>query len=120
MKSPTQSLFSVYCRQEKPLGRSVTIDLARLNGIKVSPDKTVTGIGAGNRWIDIYSKLDPLGLAVPGGRVSTVGVGGLVSGGELAALSSWQVHGTNRSNAGVISSFSPNSALCAIAWSTTR
>lgn len=65
--------------------RGVTIDLAGLNEIDVSPDKTSTGIGPGNRWINIYSKLDRLGLAVPGGRVSSVGVGGLVTGGEYVA-----------------------------------
>jgi hypothetical protein len=60
----------------------VTIDLAGLKAIDVSPDRTVTGIGPGNRWVNVYSKLDLLGLAVPGGRVSSVGVGGLVTGGE--------------------------------------
>lgn len=65
--------------------RGVTIDLAGLNIVDVSPDKTVTGIGPGNRWINVYSQLDRLGLAVPGGRVSSVGVGGLVTGGESVA-----------------------------------
>lgn len=64
----------------------VTIDLAGLNTIEVSPDKNLTAIGPGNRWIDVYSQLDRLGLAVPGGRVSSVGVGGLVTGGESIAL----------------------------------
>ena len=65
--------------------QGVTIDLTGLNIVEVSPDKTVTGIGPGNRWINVYSQLDPLGLAVPGGRVSSVGVGGLVTGGEFVA-----------------------------------
>lgn len=60
----------------------VTIDLAGLKAVNVSPDKSVTGIGAGNRWIDVYTKLDALGLSVPGGRVAGVGVGGLTTGGE--------------------------------------
>ncbi len=63
-------------------GAGVTIDLARLNAVEVSSSKTRTGIGAGNRWGNVYAKLDPLGLAVPGGRISTVGVGGLITGGE--------------------------------------
>lgn len=63
----------------------VTIDLAGLNIIDVSPDKALTGIGPGNRWINVYSQLDRLGLAVPGGRVSSVGVGGLVTGGKNLA-----------------------------------
>ena len=64
----------------------VTIDLAGLNSVDVSPDKTLTGVGPGNRWGDVYSKLDLLGLAVPGGRVAAVGVGGLVTGGEFVVL----------------------------------
>ena len=72
----------------------VTIDLAGLKVVDVSPDKALTGIGAGNRWVDVYSKLDLLGLAVPGGRVASVGVGGLVTGGESVMLISMapQVH----------------------------
>lgn len=61
----------------------VTIDLAGLNAVDVSPNRRVTGIGGGNRWIDVYTKLDALGLSVPGGRVAGVGVGGLTTGGEI-------------------------------------
>ena len=90
------------CHQEPWAGAAnqaggVTIDLAGLNAIDVSLDQTRTGIGPGNRWVDVYSKLESLGLAVPGGRVSTVGVGGLVTGGELITISSWaqSVQGTD-------------------------
>lgn len=61
----------------------VTIDLARLKAVHVSSNRNLTGIGAGNRWIEVYTKLDALGLAVPGGRVASVGVGGLTTGGEI-------------------------------------
>ncbi|KAL8672240.1 MAG: hypothetical protein Q9168_003287 [Polycauliona sp. 1 TL-2023] len=61
----------------------VTIDLSSLNQVVVSSDKTITKVGAGNRWIDVYSKLDPMGLSVVGGRVADIGVGGLTLGGEL-------------------------------------
>lgn len=85
----------------------VTIDLAALNEVKVSTDKTVTRIGPGNRWVDVYSKLDSLGLAVPGGRVADVGVGGLITGGEI----SWFNFAAQRINKfqilGGISFFSP-------------
>lgn len=60
----------------------ITIDLAGLNQVTVSQDKKSTGIGPGNRWVDVYSKLDALGLAVLGGRDAAVGVGGLVTGGN--------------------------------------
>lgn len=78
----------------------VTIDLAGLNIVDVSPDKTLTRIGPGNRWVDVYSKLDTLGLAVPGGRVSSVGVGGLVTGGEfvLSISVAQLVHGADSWN----------------------
>lgn len=42
----------------------------------------MTKVGAGNRWLDVYSKLDPMGLSVVGGRVAEIGVGGLTLGGE--------------------------------------
>ncbi|TDZ37402.1 FAD-dependent monooxygenase yanF [Colletotrichum spinosum] len=42
----------------------ITIDLARLNEIKLSPDNQTVSVGPVNRWIDIPEALDPLGLAV--------------------------------------------------------
>ncbi len=60
----------------------VTIDMKYINQVDVSSDQTVTSVGPGNRWVDVYLKLDAMGLAIPGGRVSEVGVGGLTLGGE--------------------------------------
>ena len=59
----------------------VTIDLVNLDQVKVSKDSTLTRVGAGNRWLDVYSKLDQQGLSVVGGRVADIGVGGLTLGG---------------------------------------
>lgn len=59
----------------------LTIDLANLNQIQVSQDKTLTHVGAGNRWVDVYSQLDQQQLSVIGGRVAGIGVGGLTLGG---------------------------------------
>ncbi len=64
------------------INAGVTIDMSSINQVTVSADQSYTSVGPGNRWVDVYLKLDALGLAVPGGRVSTVGVGGLVTGGE--------------------------------------
>lgn len=64
------------------INAGVTIDMSSINQVTVSADKSYTSVGPGNRWVDVYMKLDALELAVPGGRVSTVGVGGLVTGGE--------------------------------------
>jgi FAD/FMN-containing dehydrogenase len=64
----------------------VTIDLVRLNHVKVSKDKKSVKIGAGLRWGDVYSALEKEGLMVVGGRLSEVGVGGLILGGKMVTL----------------------------------
>lgn len=65
----------------------VTIDLVHLNDIDVSPDRKTASVGAGNRWINVSEALDPLGLAVVGGRSATVGVSGLTLGGGISYFS---------------------------------
>ncbi|KAL9082679.1 MAG: hypothetical protein Q9165_008820 [Trypethelium subeluteriae] len=71
----------------------ITIDLRRLNGIKVTDDRTQVVVGAGASWGEVYRVLDSLGLAIPGGRHSQVGVGGLTLGGkELGGLSHFSGH----------------------------
>ncbi|KAK4496856.1 hypothetical protein PRZ48_011305 [Zasmidium cellare] len=65
----------------------ITIDLHRLNEINVSADRNVTHTGTGNRWEDVYSKLDPMDLAVIGGRNGDIGVGGLPLGGGISFFS---------------------------------
>ncbi|OBT82275.1 hypothetical protein VE02_10140 [Pseudogymnoascus sp. 03VT05] len=62
----------------------VDIDLSGLNHVTVSSDKTTVSVGPGNRWVDVYMKLDALGLGVSGGRVASVGVGGLITGGGMS------------------------------------
>ncbi|KAL8657424.1 MAG: hypothetical protein Q9226_001938 [Calogaya cf. arnoldii] len=65
----------------------VTIDLGALKQVKISSDRKTTSIGPGNRWSDIYLQLDAQNLAIPGGRVAPVGVGGLVTGGGISYFS---------------------------------
>ncbi|KAL8950598.1 MAG: hypothetical protein Q9222_003378 [Ikaeria aurantiellina] len=65
----------------------ITIDFNSLNQVEVSKDKTLTKVGAGNRWLDVYTKLDPMGLSVVGGRVADIGVGGLTLGGGVSFFS---------------------------------
>ena len=60
----------------------VTIDLGAMKAVNVNAARTVTSIEPGARWVDVYLKLDAMSLAVPGGRVADVGVGGLVTGGS--------------------------------------
>ncbi|KID76205.1 FAD-dependent monooxygenase CTB5 [Metarhizium brunneum] len=65
----------------------VTIDLAHLDQVAVSPDRKTVAVGPGNRWINVSSALDPLGLAVVGGRAASVGVSGLTLGGGQSYFS---------------------------------
>jgi FAD/FMN-containing dehydrogenase len=66
----------------------ILIDLQRLNEMSVSADKKVATIGPGKKWGDVYEALDPYGLSVVGGRISQVGVGGLILGGGFFHFSS--------------------------------
>lgn len=64
----------------------MTIDLKNLKTIEVSQDRTATHVGTGNRWEDVYSKLDQMKLAVIGGRNGDIGTGGLTLGGEASCI----------------------------------
>ncbi|KAH7041602.1 uncharacterized protein B0I36DRAFT_392705 [Microdochium trichocladiopsis] len=59
----------------------VTIDLVKLNSVSYDESTQTTKVGPGAQWGDVYRYLDPMGLAVAGGRDATVGVGGLIIGG---------------------------------------
>jgi FAD/FMN-containing dehydrogenase len=62
----------------------VTLDLSDFKGVEVSSDRTFVNIRPGNRWVDVYTELEAMGLGTSGGRVATVGVGGLVTGGGVS------------------------------------
>jgi FAD/FMN-containing dehydrogenase len=62
----------------------ITIDLARLNTTTLDSSMKVASIGPGASWGSVYSTLAPHGLAVMGGRVATVGVGGIILGGKYS------------------------------------
>lgn len=59
----------------------VTVDMRSMSAVTVNQAKTVASVGAGALWGDVYRKMDSLGLAVIGGRGSSIGVGGLLTGG---------------------------------------
>lgn len=61
-----------------------------------SPDGKSVEVGAGCKWIDVYSALEPLGKAAVGGRQADVGVIGLLLGGGLSYLSSQYVSAISR------------------------
>ncbi|KAM0276471.1 hypothetical protein ACHAQH_006736, partial [Verticillium albo-atrum] len=50
----------------------------------------VASIGAGSRWTDALQVVEKYGLAVTGGRVGTVGVGGLTVGGGASFYSGYR------------------------------
>lgn len=62
------------------------IDLSGLDSLSLSGDQSIAYVGAGNIWVDVYTYLEEYGLSVIGGRVSTIGVGGLTTGGMCSAL----------------------------------
>jgi hypothetical protein len=51
-----------------------------------SPRIILSPLWGGARWEDVYLKLDAMNLAVSGGRVNDVGVGGLTLGGRSHTL----------------------------------
>ena len=62
----------------------VTIDLIRMGSVELSSDKKSVKVGAGARWLDVYSAVEKQDLGVVGGRVADVGVGGLTLGGGIS------------------------------------
>lgn len=68
----------------------ITIDMQNVTGVHFDPQTKLAKIGSGNRWANVYSTLGQQGLAVAGGRVSKVGVGGLTSGGPYRATHFWK------------------------------
>ncbi|OAA34241.1 FAD-binding, type 2 [Metarhizium rileyi] len=52
-----------------------------------SEDGKTIEVGAGCKWEDVYSALEPQGKTVVGGRLGDVGVAGLLLGGGLSYLS---------------------------------
>lgn len=63
------------------IDNGVLISMYNFKNTTVNPNTGTVSIGAGERWGDVYSTLSSQGLAVAGGRVSKVGVGGLILGG---------------------------------------
>ena len=67
--------------------RGVTIDLSQLNSIEIHEDQKTASVGSGNRWGRVYSTLESAGYTVPGGRDTSIGVGGLTLGGGISFFS---------------------------------
>ncbi|KAF1961658.1 FAD-binding domain-containing protein [Byssothecium circinans] len=65
----------------------VTIDMQSMNHVNLSDDRKSVSIGPGNRWGNVYGILDEQNLAMIGGRVSSVGAAGLLTGGGVSFFS---------------------------------
>jgi hypothetical protein len=64
----------------------LAIDLSRIRYTHVDPETRTVRIGGGSTWADVDHSTHVFGLAVPGGMISTTGVGGLTLGGGLGHL----------------------------------
>ncbi|OCB92283.1 FAD-binding domain-containing protein [Sanghuangporus baumii] len=59
----------------------VQISMAKFTGLDYDPGSGTVTIGTGFLWDEVYSRLEPFGVMVNGGRVPGVGVAGLSLGG---------------------------------------
>lgn len=55
----------------------MVVDLSRMRGVAVDPELRRARVQGGATWGDVDRETQLRGLAVPGGQVSTTGVGGL-------------------------------------------
>ncbi|KAF1918568.1 hypothetical protein BDU57DRAFT_547586 [Ampelomyces quisqualis] len=62
----------------------VTVTFEKMKRIKLSADKKIVAVEPGNLWYDIYTSLQNESLAVVGGRVAAIGIGGLTTGGGIS------------------------------------
>lgn len=52
-----------------------------MTDIEYVSENKVAKVHAGARWRDVYGALEPYGVTAAGGRTSTVGVSGFLTGG---------------------------------------
>lgn len=62
----------------------VLLDLSRLDTITVSDDASVVSVGPGQRWGGVVEALDSHNVTAVAGRLTSLGVGGLLLGGRLS------------------------------------
>ncbi len=64
----------------------LVVDLSRMRGVRVNPQNNTVRVEGGCVWGDVDHATHAFGLAVPGGIVSSTGVGGLTLGGGIGYL----------------------------------
>ena len=64
----------------------VVLDLGRMRGIRVDPERRTVRAEGGCTWGDLDHATHAFGLATTGGIVSTTGIGGLTLGGGMGHL----------------------------------
>jgi FAD/FMN-containing dehydrogenase len=65
----------------------VTLDLHYMSTVEYDPKSKIATVEPGATWDDVYTTLEPLGVMTAGGRSSSVGVGGLTTGGGISYFS---------------------------------
>ena len=65
----------------------VLLDLSPMKGVRVDPKARTARAGAGTLWGEYDRETQVFGLATPGGRVTTTGVGGFTLGGGYGWIS---------------------------------
>ncbi|KAI4690216.1 uncharacterized protein J4E84_004400 [Alternaria hordeiaustralica] len=66
----------------------ITISFENMSKTTVSSDKKSVSFEPGQTWYDVYTALEKDNVTIIGGRVSSVGVGGLTLGGGISYFSS--------------------------------
>ncbi|KAH6629672.1 hypothetical protein C7974DRAFT_454528 [Boeremia exigua] len=65
----------------------ITVNMAGLNSVEFDESESLVRVGAGAIWGDVYKELEKSNNTVIGGRLTSVGVGGLLLGGGLSHFS---------------------------------
>jgi len=64
----------------------LVIDLSEIKFVQVNTADNTVKVGGGNLWREVDQATHPFGLAIPGGIISSTGVGGLTLGGGIGHL----------------------------------